>query len=425
MGFMSLMAKPVRCGYVETMETVEIERLGLAGDGIARHGGTDVFVPFSLPDEIVSGTLVDRRIEKARIEQPSPDRIQPVCRNFGSCGGCALQHASDTWLANWKSGTIIRALAARELPAPVRAVRTSPPKSRRRATLSGRRTKKTVVVGFHQRASDDIVPLSECHLINPEITAALPALEDLTRCGASRSGQIRLLVTHFDAGLDVCVADAKPTSGPLLVQLASLAATHDLARLSWNGELIVTRRMPEIRFGNACVVPPPGAFLQATDAGEAALTSAVHRAVGPATRVADLFAGCGTFALPLAAGAEVHAVENDTAMLGALDAGGRAATELKPLTFEARDLFRRPLLPAELNGFDAVVIDPPRAGAEAQMRQLAASQISRVATVSCNPVTFARDASILSKAGFQIDWIEIIDQFRWSGHVELVAQMSR
>ena len=185
------------------------------------------------------------------------------------------------------------------------------------------------------------------------------------------------------------------------------------------------RRPPWQGMGRARVAPPPGAFLQATAEGEAALVAAVRGLVGDAARVADLFAGCGTFALPLAERAEVLAVEGEAAMLAALDAGWRKAEGLKRIRVEARDLFRRPLQPAELDRFDAVTIDPPRAGAEAQVRELAASRVPRIAMVSCNPATFARDAEILVAGGYKLGEVRPVDQFRWSGHVELAAAFRR
>ncbi len=204
-----------------------------------------------------------------------------------------------------------------------------------------------------------------------------------------------------------------------------MAAEADLARLAWDGEPVAVLRPPVQAMGAARVVPPPGAFLQATAEGEAALRAAVSEATAGARRIADLFAGCGTFALPLAGAAQVLAVEGDAAMAAALDAGWRQAPGLRPVETQARDLFRRPLLAAEFAGIEAVVIDPPRAGAEAQSRELARSGVARVAAVSCDPASFARDAAILVAGGFTLDWVQPVDQFRWSGHVELAAGFSR
>jgi 23S rRNA (uracil1939-C5)-methyltransferase len=400
---------------------VIIDRLGLSGDGLAEG----LRVPFALPGERVRGPVADGVLAPAEVLEASRERVVPPCRHFGTCGGCALQHASDRFVAEWKREVVVRALAARGLAAEVPPVAVSPELSRRRAVFAGRRTKKSVLVGFHGRRSDQIVDVIECHLVRPELLAVRPALEALVRAGASRAGALRLTVTVSGAGPDVEAAGGKPLDPELRRVLARLAEEHDLARLAWAGEPVAVRRPPFQTMGRARVAPPPGAFLQATAEGEAALVAAVRGTVGAAGRVADLFAGCGTFALPLAEGAEVHAVEGDAAMLAALDAGWRGAARLKRVTTEARDLFRRPLLAPELKRFEAVVLDPPRAGAEAQARALAGSGVARVAMVSCNPVSFARDAAILVDGGFRLDRVQVVDQFRWSGHVELAAGFER
>lgn len=280
-------------------------------------------------------------------------------------------------------------------------------------------------IGFHARRSDQVVEIADCAVIRPELLAARPLLAELTGLGAARGGAIRLGVTVGPAGLDIDVADAKPLEAALAETLARLAERADLARLSWNGTPVAFARPPLQPMGRARVAPPPGAFLQATEAGQAALTEAVREAAGAARRIADLFAGCGTFALPLAETAEIHAVEGEADMLAALDAGWRGAPGLHRVTTERRDLFRRPLGPAELAGFQAVAIDPPRAGAEAQAGALAASAVPRIAMVSCNPVSFARDAGLLVAGGYRLDWVQVVDQFRWSAHVELAASFSR
>ncbi len=402
--------------------TVTIRRLGHQGDGVADG---PVFVPQTLPGETVEGEISEGRICAPRILAPSPHRVRPVCRHFKTCGGCAVQHASDDFVARWKVDVVETALAAQGLSAPMLPILTSPAGTRRRAVLAGRRTRKGAIVGFHGRASNTLVEIPDCHLLHPDIMAGLPMLRGLVPLGASRKGELGLSLTRSEAGLDLSVTGARPLDGALWAELGAFAQAHDLARLTWNGELVVEIRPPVQHFGPAAVVPPPGAFLQATAAGEAALSDAVARAVGPARSVADLFAGCGTFALPLAQVADVHAVEGNAAMLRALDSGWRHTPGLKRVTTETRDLFRRPLLAEDLARFEAVVFDPPRAGAAAQSRQIAASGVAVVAAVSCNPVTFARDAATLAQAGFGLDWVQVVDQFRWSAHVELAARFSR
>jgi 23S rRNA (uracil1939-C5)-methyltransferase len=401
---------------------VTIERLGHLGDGIAAG---PIFVLGALPGEVVEGEMVEGRIAAPKIVTPSTDRRRAPCPHYASCGGCSLMHGRDEFVADWKAGVVRHALAAQGLEAPIRGVATSPERSRRRATLSGRRTKKAAIVGFHGRASGTLVDLNGCILLHPDLMAGLPVLRQITELGGSRKAELSLNVARSEEGLDLAVSGGKPMDPALFASLASLAETADLARLTWDDEIVVTRRPPVQVMGTARVAPPPGAFLQATAEGETALNAAVRAAVGPARRIADLFAGAGTFALPLSQTAEVHAVESDATMLAALDLGWRHANGLHRVTTEARDLFRRPLLPDELAKFDAVVLDPPRAGAEAQVAEIARSGLRHLAYVSCNPVTFARDAKLLIDAGFSLGWIEVVDQFRWSTHVELAAGFSR
>ena len=401
-----------------------VERLGHRGDGIAQGPEGQVFVPQTLPGEVVEGDQAGDLLLNTRILTPSPNRIRPPCPHARTCGGCLMQHAADPFVADWKLGIVAGALAGQGLESPLRPIETSPPRSRRRATLAARRTKGGVLIGFHARASETLVAIPHCQLLHPAILATFPALEALVVTGGSRSAELSLTVTHSLGGPDVAVTGGKPLESEMRMALARVAEAFNIARLTWDGEVVALRTMPVQRFGKALVAPPPGAFLQATAEGEAALLSAVEEAIGPARRVVDLFAGSGTFSLPLAETAEVLAVESDAAMLAALDRGWRQTQGLHRVTTETRDLFRRPLEPDEFKGFDAVVIDPPRAGAEAQTATLAHSHVPVIAAVSCNPVTFARDARILTGAGYVLDWVQVVDQFRWAAHVELVAWFS-
>jgi 23S rRNA (uracil1939-C5)-methyltransferase len=404
------------------MMQVTITRLGHHGDGVADG---PVFAPRTLPGEVVEGALDGQRMDAPRIVTPSADRVRPPCPHYRACGGCALQHARDTFVTQWKESVIQTALAAQGLKVAFRPAHISPLRSRRRATFTGRRTKAGALVGFHARASDILTDVSSCLILHPALLDGLPALRELTARFGSRKGALALAVTVSESGLDLAVTGGKPLDDPTRAALGAWAESTGLARLSWEAEVVAQARPPLHRFGAAMVSPPPGAFLQATQPGEAALQSAVVDAIGDVRRIADLFSGCGTFALPLAAQAEVHAVEGDAPMLAALDLGWRQAQGLRRVTAEARDLFRRPLLADELKPFDAVVIDPPRAGAEAQARALVASAVPVVAALSCNPVTFARDARILCDGGFRLEWVQMVDQFRFSPHVELAARFVR
>ena len=404
------------------MTQVTITRLGHKGDGIAEG---PLFVPRTLPGEVVEGDVEGDRMPAPRIVLPSPDRIKAPCRHVNSCGGCALQHASDGFVADWKMSVVREALSARGLATDMAGIETSLPQTRRRATLSMRRTKKGALVGFHGAKSDVITEVPDCRLLHPDLIALFPILRELATLGGSRKGEMSATVTRSDAGPDVAVRGGKPLDRELETALGQLAGQRGLARLAWDGEVIATLTPPIQSFGRARVTPPPGAFLQATEHGETALLDVIMTAVGGAKRVVDLFAGAGTFSLPIAAAAEVHAVEGIKPMMQALDAGWRHATGLHKVSTETRDLFRRPLLPDELNRFDAAVIDPPRAGAEAQVAEIAASDLQRVAMVSCNPITFARDAELLINSGFAMTPVTVVDQFRWSTHVEVAAGFSR
>lgn len=402
-----------------TATHLTIHRLGHQGDGIAPG---PVFVPLTLPGEVVEGVVEGDRMETPRILTPSVDRVRAPCAHYRSCGGCSLMHATDRFVAEWKAGVIAAALAAHGIAALIRPTLTSPARTRRRATLAGRRMKKGALVGFHARRSDVIVPIADCQVLAPPLVALIPFLEEMTQLGGSRSGTLAFALTLTETGIDCAVTGGKALDAGLR---AALPRFRDrIARLTWGDEPVYADAAPVLRFGPARVAPPPGAFLQATPEGEAALVAAVTEALEGATRIADLFAGAGTFALPLARRAAVHAVEGEAALLAALDHAARHAEGLRPVTTECRDLFRNPILPEDLRRLDGVAIDPPRAGAEAQTRALAAAQLPRIAMVSCNPVTFARDAALLIQGGYRLNWVQPVDQFRWTPHIELAASLS-
>ena len=406
------------------MQDFQIQRLGHHGDGIAEGPSGPLYAPMTLPGERVSGTIAGDRLEGVKILEPSPERVAAPCRHFRSCGGCAVQHAGEDYVAAWKRGIVEVALKGQGLEAGISGVATSPARSRRRASLSARKTKGGALAGFHGRASGAIVEVPDCQLLHPDLMRALPVAEGLARVGGARKGEISVLATLSEAGLDISVTGGKPLDEPLRMELTTAAQELDLARLSWEGELIVTRNPPFQRFGRAQVVPPPGAFLQATHHGEQTLLNEVLRVTKGAKRVADLFAGCGTFALPISERAEVLAVEGHRDMTAALEEGWRRAGGLHALKAVQRDLFRNPLEGDDFKGIDAAVIDPPRAGAEAQTRALAEARVPVIAAVSCNPVTFARDARLLLAAGYEMGEVLVVDQFRWSPHVEVVTGFS-
>jgi 23S rRNA (uracil1939-C5)-methyltransferase len=405
-------------------EEFKIERLSWQGDGVATIRNEDVFVPYALPGEVATGDVANGICNDVRILEPVAERIKPACRHFKKCGGCILQHANDALLADWKTQLVKNTLDLNYIKTTFRTIHVSPPNNRRRAVFSAHRTKKSAEVGFHKRNSDILINLLECPLMHPQIIQAFGAFREIAQLGCSRKSEIRIGATVSENGLDVDISKAKGLKPKQTEALAQLASSHGFARISWNGEVLAQLKPPTLKFGPAHVIPPAGSFLQATPQGEHALVSASFETLSGCKRVLDLFSGSGTFTLPLSMHSEVHAVEFAPEMLAALDAGWRQAIGTKDVTTEARDLFYRPLLLDEMKGFDGVVIDPPRAGALEQTKVLAQSNIGKISFVSCNPATFARDAKTLIQGGYTLDWVQVIDQFRWSSHVELVAQFT-
>ncbi len=414
---------------------LRIEEVGARGDGIARLGTERVFVPFTLPGERIAARIAGRRPDglTARAEQwieESPERVAPRCRHFGVCGGCALQHWSDAASAAWKVELLRTALRRHGLDAPIEPLRRTPPHARRRAGFVARFGARGGRLGFRERASHRIAALAECPVLAPALErfalAAPPLLAGLDAANAEWS----LDASGTESGIDLLATGAGPLDLPMREGLARLAEALDLARVSWRAgegapcEPVAVRRAPVLRLAGVAVEPPPGAFLQATIEGEAALTAEVLTMTEGARRIADLYAGIGTFALPLARrGAEVVAVEGAEEARGALVAAARRAG--LALRWVTRDLARDPLRPDELDSFDAVAIDPPRAGAKAQSAALAASKVPVIAAVSCNPATFARDARLLVAGGYRLERILPVDQFLWSPHLELAALFRR
>ncbi|ODS00698.1 (uracil-5)-methyltransferase [Methyloceanibacter methanicus] len=402
-----------------------IDRLGAQGDGVAETPDGSLFVPFTLPGERVRAEL-DRDGKHANcvaIFDPSPERVAPVCRHFGACGGCSLQHLKVPSYLAWKRDLVGQALAARGSDVPVEPVRPVPLANRRRATFSLERRGKEAVFGYRRARSHELIGIEECPILSPAIAASLPALKELLTPLLSGRREARVAVTETETGLDVVMEGARPPE-TALAKLAAAAGAQGIARLT-AGDDSVTLAPPTLRFGRAQVRFPPGAFLQAAPAAEAEMVRLVREGVGKAKRVADLFCGLGTFSFALAERATVDAYETDADALTALEDAARHATRLKPMRTHRRDLFRDPLGWQELKPFDAVVFDPPRAGAAAQAEQLARSKVDRLVAVSCNPGTLARDVRILVDGGYAITRVTPVDQFLFSSHVEVVAHLTR
>jgi 23S rRNA (uracil1939-C5)-methyltransferase len=415
---------------------VTILSIGARGDGIAKLGADRLFVPLTVPGDRLRVRIIGRRgndLVGAPLEWLAPAaRAAPPCPHFGDCGGCQLQHLGPAQYRAWKRQQVEMALARQGLDGSVvEPLVIGLPGARRRVRFAYDWRGTARPLGFRERSGRRIVDVDVCPVLTPSLVALLPALRALlARLDlARRRGELQL--TASASGIDLEFIGAPPTLADREA-LAAFAQAHDLARISWcsdgitGSEPIVQRRAPTALFGQVQVELPSGAFLQATEAAEAAIRNAIGRALGEARRIADLFAGCGTFSLPLAAtGRSVRAIERDRAMLAVLEQAARRAGLVARLTTECRDLQRAPLAGAELDGFDALVVDPPRAGARAQAEVLAASQVARLAMVSCNPATFARDARILIDGGYSCLWVQPIDAFLWSSRIELVGAFAR
>ncbi len=416
---------------------ITIEELGAQGDGIGRSGGARVFVPFSLPGERWRARLVAKRgdglVAAPVAALDDVARAPPPCPHFGACGGCQLQHLPAADYASWQRQTVIQALARRGLQGvPVAAPKITPPASRRRVRLGFRPDPGGVRLGFRVRSGHELVDVAQCPVARPEIVALLPALRGLLRrlAIARRGGELQ--ITAAESGLDLLLTTALPPALADREALAGFAAREDLARIAWRPaaneppEPVAARRPVRVGFVGVSVELPPGAFLQATGFAEDAIRTAVAEAIGDAGRVADLFAGCGTLGLPLAAaGRRVLAVDADPQMLAAAGRAAREADVGDRLVTDCRDLERAPLAGAALDRLDAVILDPPRAGARAQAAALATSRVARIAMISCNPATFARDARTLVDGGYRLLTVQPIDAFLWSSQIELVGAFAR
>jgi len=411
------------------VERLLIDRLGRLGDGIADGADGPLYIPGALPGETVEAESVaghpDRR-HLLHIERRSPERIAPICPHFGVCGGCAVQHWETARYRAWKRDLVVTALLQAGLQASVGDIIDAHGEGRRRAVFHARRgTHDVLEVGFAAARTHRIVAIDHCPVLADSLEGAVQAAWAIAEILGPAQKPLDIALTATDSGLDVDVRGSGPLTSALTAVLAQVTATQRLARLTRHGELIAQARPPTLRLGKATVQLPPAAFLQATAQGEATLAGLVLAACENAGRVADLFAGIGPFALRLAEHARVLAVDDDQQALAALKRAAAATAGLKPVDVETRDLFKRPLVPAELKSFDAVVFDPPRQGADMQARELAASSVPLVVAVSCNPGTFARDAATLVHGGYRLLEVVPVDQFRYSAHVEIVARLEK
>lgn len=412
------------------VERLVIDHVGHFGDGVALADGQNVYVPYTLGGETVEVAAVpghhpDRR-RLLQVERASPERVTPFCQHFGICGGCAIQHWETERYRAWKRDLVVETLAHAKIACEVDPLIDAHGLGRRRITLHARMgTHDVLKVGFAAVSSHDIVPVDRCPILDPGLSGALDAAWAIAEPLISTGKPLDIQITATDSGLDVDVRGSGPLPAATIATLSRVAEQHRLARLTRHGELVLMRTPPTIAIGSAQVTLPPGSFLQATVAGEEALAALVSGHCKRARHIADLFCGVGPFALRLAAKSRISAFDSDAGAITALQKAATSTSGLKPVKAEARDLFRRPLMPQELRDYDTVVFDPPRQGAQAQVQQLAASKIPVVVAVSCNVATFVRDARILIDGGYKIEGVTPVDQFRHTPHVELVARFAR
>ncbi|MCV0427094.1 MAG: class I SAM-dependent RNA methyltransferase [Roseibium sp.] len=402
-----------------------ISELGHRGDGIADTDTGPVYVAGALPGETVMAKVVNGRALNPRIVTPSPDRVAPVCKHSETSGSCSMQHYAEEPYLKWKQQLVDRALKGSGIEAAVSETIAATAGGRRRAVLTAGRAGRKVILGYHGKASHQLVDASGCAALSPAIEKALPGLTELATEILPKKGEMRVTVLVTTAGLDVAIDKADRNYDRKIPALSQKTVKLDLARLSVNGEVLLEVRPPVLDMDGIGVVPAAGGFAQATLAGEEVLSKLVLDGVGKAKNVADLFSGIGTFAFRLARFANVHAVEGDAAAVAAFDKALRKPQGLKKVTFERRDLFRRPLVREELEPFNAVVFDPPRAGAQAQADLLANSKVNTIVAVSCNPATLARDLRTLIDGGYTLQTVTPVDQFQYSPHIEVVAVLNR
>ena len=411
-------------------ETITISKLGAQGHGVAQGPKGPIYVPYALPGETVAIARNGSQGTLMSLATPSADRVEPLCRHFNpdrdACGGCSLQHLAEAPYQAFKRDLVIEALRTKGLTPQVAPLVGCGIGQRRRTVFSARLTEKGLLLGFNRAETNHIVSIEECPITSSAIMVHLASIRAVAAALAGGAEVFRLAVTATISGLDIAADGVKTLSDRQRRDVVeTVLGLKGIARVSANGEILVEPQKPLVDFDGVLVSPPPGAFMQATREAEDAMAALVLSHVGKAKRVADLFAGSGTFSLRLARSCRVHAVEGEEKPLKALDQAARKTQGLKPVTVEKRDLFRRPLTPQDLKVFDAVVFDPPRAGAEPQVKELARSGVKKIAAVSCNPLTLARDLRILVDGGYSIRSVTPIDQFLWSPHVEAVALLER
>jgi 23S rRNA (uracil1939-C5)-methyltransferase len=414
---------------------VEIEALGAQGDGIATHEGQKVYIPRTLPGELVTvqpaGKQGDGMAADLRsVERASEDRAKARCKHFALCGGCSLQHMQTPAYLQFKAELVSRALAQRGLDdVPVDPPLAFGPDLRRRVTVAAKKRKGRVTLGFHERRGHNIVDATQCPVAHPDIVALFEPLRIFLNDLLLGGQGVSVAMTKSDTGIDMVIDAEFSLEMDMREKVADFALAQDLARITWgyarDEEPVIVLRAPIVTSHETKVALPTSVFLQASAETEAALVQFVMRETAQAQNIAELFSGCGTFSFPLASRAQVDAFDIDIGMVEAVRMALPPGQDATRLTTMRRDLFREPLTVTELNNYDTAVLDPPRAGARAQCEELAASDVADIVMVSCNPASFARDARILIDGGYQLDSIQPVDQFLWSPHIELMASFYR
>ena len=414
---------------------LDITSLGGQGDGIGEHDGQRVFVPGTVEGDRVQARITGKtsdalRASVTKVIQEGPGRQTPPCPYFGECGGCAVQHLSPEKESDWKRGIVQDALSRRGLgDVAVSETRMINTASRRRTRWSAIRAGGRLLVGYQQKGSNRVVDIDHCAVLDPALNEILPAVKSLVETLRIPKKGLGISATLTDTGVDLTIEAPGEPDMPLRMRLGEFAQAHDLPRISWGNrdpEVLLMIREPVVSFGGAGVVAPAGGFLQASAAAEKVLSDLVFGHLAGAKKIADLYAGVGTFALSLAdSGATVQAFDGNDAAIAALQTAVNRSAGRLTVSAEVRDLDRRPLQGKELKKLDAVVLDPPRAGAQTVCTELAASGIGKIAYVSCNPGTFARDARMLVDGGYDLKNVIPVNQFAWSPHVELVAEFVR
>ncbi len=414
---------------------ITIEGLGSEGDGVAKYKEKSLFVPFTVPGdkvrvEVGEGGKHGLPGKLIEILEESPDRVSPECQHFGTCGGCSLQHISENLYRDWIKTRIETALSHQHIyDAPFEGAYISPAGARRRVSVKMVRDGKSVKIGFNRWRSHDLVDVIECPVSDPKLVAAMVALRGVFKETFTEIRFCRIDLTLMEGGVDLVFHLPRPPKLPESQILLKAMQDNGFARITViengvPGSFAVFEK-PFITFGGARVYPPPGCFLQATRDGEQVLQDFILEHLGKAKNVADLFAGLGTFSLPLATKAKVLAADADKPLLEVLEQAFRKTKGLKKIDILHRDLFRRPLRVMELKDFEVIVLDPPRPGAVAQSQMIATSKVKKVIYVSCNPNTFGRDAKVLMEGGYTLKTIKPVGQFLWSHHVELAGVFER